>query len=132
MNTLKGKIINIEVENQMSLVTIDVEDTFLRTVILDTPDTASYLNIGQVVNVLFKETEVIIGTSNGSHISLQNRLKCKVLDIEKGKLLSKILLSFNDTEITSIITVRAVESLGLTVGLEVLALIKTNEIMLTH
>jgi len=130
MNSLKGTISDIRSQNHMSLVTIDVLGNSMRSIVLDSPSTVDYLQTDHLINVLFKETEVILAIPGKHHISLQNQLICTVTHIEKGVLLGKVVMDFKGNSITSIVTSRAVEQLGISVGSEIMALIKTNEIML--
>jgi molybdopterin-binding protein len=57
-------------------------------------------------------------------------MMCKVQHIERGALLSKITLLFQHFTIASAITTRSVDSLQLSVGEEIEALVKANEISL--
>lgn len=131
MNSLKGIITDIKVSGSLSLVQLDVSGAVFSVVVIDTPKTASYLSAGNRVSVIFKETEVIIGIGKELTLSLQNRLEGKISKIQSGELLSKIILDSRAGEIVSVITTRAVKNLGLKKGIEAVALIKTNEIMLT-
>ncbi len=131
MNCLNGTISDVSSQNHLSIVTIDVMGIPMRAIVLDSPKTADYLHEGSKVSVLFKETEVILALPGMRHISLQNKLVCTVTHIDKGKLLGKVVMNFKGTSITSIVTARAVEQLALEPGIEILALIKTNEVMLS-
>jgi len=115
----------------MSLVTIEVQGNAMRSIVLDAPSTVDYLHNGREVSVLFKETEVILAIPGEHHISLQNQLTCTVTKIDKGHLLGKVTMSFKGNTITSIVTARAVDQLGLVPGAKIMALIKTNEVMLS-
>jgi molybdate transport system regulatory protein len=130
MNSLRGTISDVRSENHMSLVTIDVQGNAMRSILLDSPSTVDYLHNGSKVSVLFKETEVILAIPSEHHISLQNQLMCTVTHIDKGNLLGKVVMSFKGNLITSIVTARAIDQLGLAPGHRIMALIKTNEIML--
>ena len=132
MNVLPGKISAIESSDHMSIVKVDVKSVILSSVILETPESAVYLEKDQSLEVLFKETEVAIAKGNIGKISLQNQLPCEIRKIKQGQLLSEIELGFHEFTIRSIITTNAMKQLDLTVGEEVKALIKTNEIMLSH
>lgn len=132
MNVLSGKIASVNPSGDLSLVRVRCGDLFISAIVIDTPDTASYLREDQPVRLIFKETEVIIGKGFEHEVSLQNRLKGKVIQIEKGELLSKVTISSKQGEISSIITTNAVNQLGLTTGSEACAMIKTNEIMLSE
>ena len=132
MNILKGIIKEIEVNGDLSIVRASVGDSIFSTIVIDTPETASFLRIGNEVSVIFKETEVIIGVGDMSGISLRNKLRGKVLRIDSDKLLSKLLMATEVGEITSIITVNAVRQLQIEKGMEVTAMVKTNEILLSE
>lgn len=132
MNSLNGIITEIKTNGSLSLVKLDVSGSIFSAIVIDTPKTASYLAIGKKVSVVFKETEVVMGTGNVFSISLQNRLVGKVSEVLTDTLLSKIVLDTQAGKIVSVITTRAVLNLGLHVGADAVALIKTNEIMLTE
>lgn len=132
MNVLSGKIASVTPSGDLSLVKVHCGGIFISAIVIDTPDTASYLSTDRTVRLIFKETEVIIGKGFEHEVSLQNRLNGKIIHIEKGELLSKVTISSKPGEISSIITTNAVNQLGLTIGTEACAMIKTNEIMLSE
>jgi len=132
MNSLQGKITSIENQGNLSLVTIKAGPITLKSIVIETPASAGYLKEGKEINILFKETEVIIGKENDAQISLQNRIPCTILNIKKGALLSKLSLKYEEYLIGSVITSRAVEQLNLSEGDKVVAFIKTNEVMLSQ
>ena len=131
MNTLKGIIREIITEGELSLVKIAVQDTRFTSIVVEKPQTSAYLKTGNEIKLLFKETEVIIGHPSTDQISLQNRMSCRIVQINKGKLLSELQLAFGKFQVRAVITSNAVHQLNLQTGKEVLALIKTNEIMLS-
>jgi len=132
MNILKGEISHIESYESLSLVKIKVGKFSFTTVVIETSNTVDYLKIGCEINVLFKETEVLICRKPCPKISLQNRMDCSIEEIVQGKLLSQLTLHTEAGNIKSIITSNAVKQLGLKQKDEVIAMIKTNEIMLQH
>lgn len=132
MNTLQGKIQDVTVNGSLSLIHVALEGALFSVIVIDTPKTASYLKPDKSVSVIFKETEVVIGTGVDPAVSLQNRLSGTITTIESGELLSKVVLETATGIIVSVITTQAVKKLGLKQGMEAMALIKTNEIMLTE
>lgn len=131
MNVLTGNIDEVRVNGELSIVRVDVKDHLLSCIVIDTPETADYLIQGGEVKIIFKETEVIIATSETKGISLRNKFKGKVTRIDSDILLSKLAIDTPVGTITSIITSNAVQELGVTVGSEVTAMIKTNELILS-
>ncbi len=130
MNKLQGKIMNIESSEHISIVDIDVKGDLFSTVIIETPETADYLRIGEEIFMLFKETEVSIGKALSGNLSLRNRLKSKIKTIEKGTVLTKITLDYKGKDIISVITTRSTNKLDLKVGDEVQGLVKANEVII--
>ena len=132
MNILKGKIIDIQTYNSLSYVEIEIRNHLtMVTVVLDVPNESSYLVVNKEVEVYFKESEVIISKSIDIQISVHNKIPCIVQSIQKGVILSEIILSCFDFEIKSIITTKLVEKIQLQENDEVLALINNNEISLS-
>ncbi|GGD43487.1 TOBE domain-containing protein [Muriicola marianensis] len=131
MNRFEGHISEIETDGGLSLVTVrTAKDLVFRCIIIDTPASAPYLERDRKVEVLFKETEVVIGLQNTENISLSNRIPCSVEFVDKTTLLSSLDLNCAEGRIRSVISTRSVEELGLVPGKSVMALIKLNEVML--
>lgn len=131
MNILKGHIDSILVNGELSIVKVKVGNVLFSTILIDTPDTAPYLTLGNEVRVIFKETEVILGVGDMRGISLRNKIKGTVSHIESDMLLSKVTIDSEIGKITSLITSNAVKQLKIVLGLELTAMIKTNELMLS-
>ncbi len=128
MNRLKGTIVRMESSETVSRVEIDVHGDVFVSVLLETPQSAAYLKTGQEVKLLFKETEVAIAKNLSGVISLSNRITARIKKIETSKVLSKLWLDYQGSEIISIISTRSVERLSLSVGDDIEWLVKANEI----
>lgn len=132
MNVLSGNIASVTPSGDLSLVKVNCSGILISVILIDTPDTVPYLKVEAPVQLMFKETEVIIGLGSAHDISLQNRLNGPVTSIEKGELLSKVTIQSEAGIISSVITTNAVNQLGLEVGTGACGMIKTNEIMLSE
>ena len=132
MNTLKGEIEQIDVNGNLTLVSIKVSEFHFKSIVVETPQTVDYLVVGKKINVLFKETEVILGRGENIEISLRNKMPATIIQIEKGVLLAKVVMETSAGNVISIITSNAVENLKLKVGAEILAMVKTNEILIAE
>ena len=131
MNRFSGHIRKIETDGALSLVSVEVgNDLLLNCILIDTPDTAAYLACEREVEVLFKETEVVIGLDPVSGISLSNKIPCEILAVKSGKLLTSLELKGPSGTLHSIISTRSAKALHLTPGKVVWAMIKLNELML--
>lgn len=116
----------------MSLVDLAVGNDVLSATLLETPEQVDYLQVGKQVTLLFKETEVSLAKNLTGLISLRNRLQAKVKHIERGKILSAVTLDYQNYSLVSVITTRGMDRLQLEVGDQVEALIKANEVVLSH
>jgi molybdate transport system regulatory protein len=132
MNKLKAEIVHIESNTHMSLVDLAVGKDILSATLLETTAQVEYLQVGKQVSLLFKETEVSLAKNLTGLISLRNRLKVTVNHIARGEILSAITLDYQDQSLVSVITTRGMDRLQLAVGDQVEALIKANEVVLSH
>lgn len=132
MNILKGTIEKLTVAGSLTLIGIKVNSIGLSAIVIDTPQTAPYLKVGNTITVVFKETEVIIGKGNTDEISLRNKFKGTIEILESKELLSKLIIDTTVGKISSIITTNAVKQLKLEIGTAVTAMVKTNEILISE
>ncbi|MGZ8252134.1 MAG: TOBE domain-containing protein [Methylophilaceae bacterium] len=130
MNRLKGQIAAIDSNSHMSLVDVVVGEEVFTATLLETPQTAEYLRVGNDVTLLFKETEVSLAKNLSGLISLRNRIAATISSIERGDILSAVTLDYAGQQLISVITTRSIGRMQLAVGDAVEALVKANEIAL--
>ena len=61
-------------------------------------------------------------------INVRNQFKGKVAEIMRGEVVSEVDVQTPFGIVTSVITTRSVDELGLTLGSEVVALVKSTEV----
>lgn len=130
MNKLSGIISKIQQSGAILLVDVDVDGHSFSAMLIESATHLEWLQTGRMIELVFKETEVSLAKNLSGMISMRNRMKCTILKIERGKLLSQVSLQFQKYTITSAITTRSVNSLDLKIGDEVEALVKANEVSL--
>jgi molybdate transport system regulatory protein len=130
MNKLPGIITQIQKSGAIMLVDVDVNGHGFSVLLIESVIHPQWLQTGNEISLVFKETEVSLAKGLSGKISLRNRMICTVQQIERGELLSKITLQFQNYSIASAITTRAVDSLQIKVGEEIEALVKANEVSL--
>ena len=132
MNRFEGNIEKVESHGHLSLVTVAIPGgQSVQSIVIETPETAAYLREGHKIAVVFKETEVILCGSETPQISIRNKFPMEVADVEEGRLLSRILLRSEVGELASVVPSETLTALGLRPGKKVVALVKTNEVMLS-
>lgn len=130
MNKFPGEIIQIQQSGAILLVDADVNGQVFSTLLIESASRPEWLQVGNTIDLVFKETEVSLAKNLSGQISLRNRMACLILKIERGELLSRVFLKFQDYTLSSAITTRSVDSLNLNIGDEVEALVKANEVSL--
>ncbi|MBI1307235.1 MAG: tobe domain protein [Bacteroidetes bacterium] len=133
VNKLTGKITDIHSSGSFSIVSIKLPSgTIIRSIIMETPESADYLLNGNSITAIFKETEVVISTETNSAVSILNRIPGSIEDLAYGELLSRLKIKTADGILSAVITSEAVRLLNLKVGKEVMAMVELNEIMLSR
>ena len=130
MNSINGVISNIQQSGSIILADIDIGTTNISAMLIASANGDTWIAQNKPVQVVFKETEVSLAKNLTGKISLRNRFDCKVKAIEKGKLLSKIILVCGQHHITSVITTRSLNELEITIDDNIEALVKANEVSL--
>lgn len=85
---------------------------------------------GVSVRALVKSTEVSLATSRVDGLSIRNRLSGTITHLELGEVLAYVKVTVDGGRITAAITKEAATDLGLFVGSDVVALIKSTEVSL--
>lgn len=130
MNILTGIITQIQQSGAILLVDVDVDGQNFSALLIESTTRPDWLQKSNVIDLVFKETEVSLAKNLSGLISLRNRMQCKVIQVDRGELLSKITMQFQKHIITSAITTRSVDSLQIKVGDSIEAMVKSNEISL--
>ena len=105
MNSFPGQIAEINTNGAMSIVGVRMNGgEKLMSVVIDTPESAPYLKMGNKVNVLFKEMEVAVSTQTELDISIENRIAGKIAKMEMGVMLSRQTLETKLGEVIAIIS----------------------------
>ena len=82
MNKLTGFIKEIKSCDDIVQISIDVKGKTFTSLILSSNET---YKLGEKINILFKETEVMIATVF-SKVSARNAFICKITDIKNGEI----------------------------------------------
>jgi molybdate transport system regulatory protein len=130
MNKLPTTITAIQQSGTILLVDAEVDGQGFSALLIESVTRPEWLEVGKAIDLVFKETEVSLAKELQGKISMRNRMKCVVLKVDKGELLSLITLQFKNFTIASAITTRSVLSLQIEIGDEVEALVKANEVSL--
>lgn len=109
MNELKAKVVNIQNEQNLNIVSFDYQGSKLYMMSLGLKD----IDLEKEVILGINASSFIIGKDLKGDISLLNKLNCELVELKKGKLLSSLSLKINEDLLTSIIATKSVEKLNL-------------------
>jgi molybdopterin-binding protein len=115
MNRIAGEIIKITSSGNISLVEAKVKDQLMAAIVIGNSSNTSYLNVGQKISLLFKETEVSIAKDFVGQISMRNQLEGTILKMKIGEVFSNITFDFHGIKIISLITSGSSQRLNLKV-----------------
>ena len=119
-----GFIKDIKSYDDILEISIDVKGKIFTSLIISSNE---IYKLGEKINILFKETEVMIATVF-SKVSARNAFICKINDIKNGEILSSISFDFYGNKIVSIITKNALLDLNCKENEEFMWFVKSNEI----
>ncbi len=131
MSHLTATIEKIESVDTLNIVTFTCAGQKLQMLSLELHDS---IQIGVKVKLACKPTSVALAKptvdveSFCSMLSYSNQLRVEIAAVDKGKLLSSIVMTLGALSLESIMGTDAVERLALQKGDEVIALIKANEL----
>lgn len=128
MNHLRAQVKGIKEAGEIALVSLEAHKESFSALMLDASSLEG-LEVGAWVEMLFKETEVILATID-SRVSARNSFAGEIIEMVKGEILTQVTLDFHGKKIRSIITHGATEELGLRVGVKARWFIKANEMTL--
>ena len=132
MNKLIGSIEQIKESGSLSMVSLKCTTFPLHVIIIDNSKTVDYLTIGNEIQVLFKETALILTKSEHPRLSIPNKIPGQISTISKGEVLSKVEIKSSAGNLVAIIPSVTLDSLALSIGNQVFAFVKTNEILLAN
>lgn len=124
MNRVSGVIKEIKKSGEIEHIIIDTKNELFSALILSSIEP---YEIGRRVELLFKETEVMVATID-SKVSARNSFVSKIIEIEEGEILANVTFDFYGSKISSIITKDALRDLACCVGKESRWFVKSNEI----
>ncbi|WP_215225755.1 TOBE domain-containing protein [Echinicola shivajiensis] len=132
MNQFEGKITGIQSSEHMSLVLVDLgEGVEFHSILLDTVESAHYLQKGKKVNILFKETELVLSKEEKINISIENKILGTITEIKKGEILTRVKLNTAIGDLIALISSISSNNMSLKLNDQVLTLIKFNEVILS-
>ncbi|MEV1069089.1 TOBE domain-containing protein [Streptomyces sp. NPDC050263] len=130
-NQLPGTVTAVHPGEVMATVKIHLDggQNLTAAITLEAVDELA-LTAGTAVRALVKSTEVSLATGAVDGLSIRNRLPGAITGLTVGGVMASVRISVAGGELTAAITKEAATDLGLFVGSDVVALIKSTEVSL--
>lgn len=125
MSTLTATVQSIQSSDGLNIVTFSLGEQTLAMVSLELDET---LAVGSKCLLSVNASSVAIGKDFSGMLSYSNQLSAKIVAIESGELLARILLDISGNRVESLITAASCKRLGLKAGDRVTALVKATEL----
>jgi molybdopterin-binding protein len=133
MNVLHGSIQSIHRHASVAVVEVAVEGLHLTAMLLGHATSLQGWQVAQDVRLLFNETEVALAKNLHGEISMRNRLPGRIVAIEAGEVLTRVVFALTGSAhaaISSVVTSRSAQAMQLAIGDQVEGLVKSTEMNL--
>ncbi len=127
MNTIKGTVVSVNSANGVSEVEVKTPLGSVYAVVLESPEEAEFVKQNKQVKCIFKETEVLLLREKVSQINL---FEGTIKSLEKGRVLSMLVVDCKGEEIRVMLTSRQVDNLGLSQGTKIYMLLLPMHVVL--
>ena len=125
MNQLKAEVIQIKRVDTLNYLTFSINQQLIYILSLELNP---ILKVGTTVHLGIKSTHVVIAKELEGLLSLENRLRAKIVSIENGEILSSICLDIEGFLVESIISMDSKERMNLQIDDNVFVLINSADI----
>ena len=133
MNVLHGTIRSIHRHASVAVLEVAADGLSLTAMLLGNTTSMQEWQVAQHVCLLFNETEVALAKNLQGEISMRNRLPGRIVAIEAGEVLTRVVFALNtqiNSEISSVVTTRSARAMQLVVGDQIEGLVKSTEMNL--
>jgi molybdate transport system regulatory protein len=127
MNTIKGTVVSVNSANGLCEVEVTTPLGSVYAVVLESPEEAEFVKQNKRVKCIFKEMEVLLLREKVSQINL---FEGTIKSLEKGCVLSMLVVDCKGQEIRVMLTSRQVDTLGLSQGTKVYMLLSPMHVIL--
>lgn len=131
-NQISSTIKEITVDNVNALVHLitSSEENIFANISKNSVENLN-IKIGSEVVAIFKSNNVMISTNENIGLSARNKIKGTVLELNFSEVNCEVIIDIGKNQtITSLITKNSAEELKLSLGCNVIAVIKSSDIMI--
>ncbi|MBV2356352.1 TOBE domain-containing protein [Streptomyces sp. J2-1] len=130
-NQLPGTVTEVRTGEVMATVSVRLDggQHLMAAITLEAVEDLA-LAPGSTVRALVKSTEIALTTTEVKGLSIRNHVPGTITHLALGDVMASVKVATDGAELTAVITRDAATDLGLFVGSDVIALIKSTEVSL--
>ncbi len=131
MNILRGNIVGIEYNGNLIIVEACIsKGSNLKVIVLGDSNTDKYLWQNNTIELLFNESEVILGKGTKGWLSVTNKLDCTLKHVDYGKFFSRMQFDISGQCFYALVPTESLDNADITTGEQYEVMIKINDIFL--
>ena len=127
MNKIDCKIESVKIDGIVALIKLKSSFGMFSSILIS--QVSSY-SVGESVNAVFKDSEVMICDKSYTKISARNRFVSKISGLELSEIFAKVEFMVDGYKIESLISKEAALELKLKIGEEFAWFVKSTEVMI--
>jgi molybdopterin-binding protein len=125
LNKFNAFLTSLKQYQNISELSFDALGFKVRMVTLELQDE---LEVGKILTLKAKATNIALAKEINKDISISNQLKGLVVEVDNGEILCSVKIKIEDTIIESIITQNSASAMNIKVGDDIVALIKASDL----
>ncbi len=130
-NRLFGKIVDVTLGQIHAHVQILWKEIPISVIITKASCEDMHLSAGDAISVIIKGTDIMLAKSFAGMLSARNRVKGIIKEIVLGDVLSKVFVESQGDILHAIITNTSLRDMDIHKGDEVIAIVKSTELILS-
>lgn len=127
MNKLKVKIRSVQEQEGICHVLFEYFGDVVSSLIVNLDDKPKY-NVGEIVQIVFKESELFLAKDLKGSVSVRNKFSSKVIGVSEGKIITKVFLGYKENILVSLISTVSASEMNLKAGDDILGMVKSTEV----
>jgi len=132
MNCLNGHIIDLSGVGNLTIVRIKVDEVLFSAIVIGRKEDDTQMVQGREVEILFNESEVVIGKNIAGKLSMGNSVGCIVKSMENGKVFSRVGLDLHGFTIYSLMATEVCNQMDIHLLDEVEMFVRMNDVFLQY
>jgi len=130
MNVLPATISSLEIHGNLSVVHARVREAIVQVIVIGNRENTDYLREGTPVELLFNESELILGKGECGDLCIPNRFPVTIASIAEGAAFFHVFLDFGGYPVAALLPRCCCEGISLHAGESLRMYLRPGDIFL--